>query len=154
MLDPLFYLAFATKINLSLLSKTIDPVWVRPVSDAANVQNSTFKFSINPTHTFDTAPSNIEVLLVPGGSALMFGNESASAEFVRKVYPNLKYLITTCTGAAIAAEAGVLDGKRATTNKAAWSVITPRTPKVNWVSPARWVVDGNIWTSSGVCDLH
>lgn len=44
----------------------------------------------------------------------------------------------------------MLDGKRATTNKAAWRAITVPAPNVEWVSPARWVVDGNIWTSSGV----
>jgi hypothetical protein len=32
----------------------------------------------------------------------------------------LQYLITICTGADIAARAGILDGKRATTNKQAW----------------------------------
>jgi transcriptional regulator GlxA family with amidase domain len=69
---------------------------------------------------------------------------------VRKVYPNVKTLITVCTGAVIAASAGVLDGKSATTNKRAWAFATAKGPKTNWIAKARWVVDGNVWTSAGI----
>ncbi|KAJ7076468.1 hypothetical protein B0H15DRAFT_790496 [Mycena belliarum] len=47
--------------------------------------------------------------------------------------------------------AGVLAGKRATTNKAFYRQIVEATPKdIQWVPMARWVVDRNVWTSSGV----
>lgn len=82
---------------------------------------------------------------------MRYGNMSDPAvEFIRKTYPKLKYLLTICTGAGVAAKAGVLDGKRATTNKAAWNETVKLGPKVKWVSPARWTIDGKIWTSSGV----
>ncbi|KZL75234.1 DJ-1/PfpI family protein [Colletotrichum tofieldiae] len=149
-LNPLFYLAFSRQLNLALLAETLDPVWVRPVQESLNTQNSSFWFSVNPTHTYDNPPEGVEVLLVPGGPGATVGDAKRVVEYVRGTYPSLKYLITTCTGAGIAARAGVLDGKRATTNKAAWSTIVKMGPNVNWVSPARWVVDGNIWTASGV----
>jgi transcriptional regulator GlxA family with amidase domain len=103
-----------------------------------------------PTHTFATAP--LDILLVPGGlgtrgSALPV--EEAIA-FIRNTYRQLKYLITVCTGSGLAARAGVLDGKQATTNKMAWAEITALGPNVLWNPRARWVTDGNIWTSSGV----
>jgi transcriptional regulator GlxA family with amidase domain len=75
---------------------------------------------------------------------------NATIDFVRTTYPNLQYLITICTGAGIAARAGVLDGRKATTNKAAWNATVALGPNVNWVKEARWVVDGNIWTTSGI----
>ncbi|KAJ7628761.1 hypothetical protein FB45DRAFT_867742 [Roridomyces roridus] len=56
-------------------------------------------------------------------------------------------------GAIQLAIAGLLPGKRATTNKAFYNLITeaPGNAKdIKWVPKARWVVDGNVWTSSGV----
>ncbi|KIJ49084.1 hypothetical protein M422DRAFT_161495, partial [Sphaerobolus stellatus SS14] len=73
-------------------------------------------------------------------------------EFVKIQAPKVKYTMSVCGGAMILALAGVLDGKRATTNKAFYHVIGTicRDKNVTWVPKARWVVDGNIWTSSGV----
>ena len=70
--------------------------------------------------------------------------------FIQRVYPRLKHLITVCTGSGLAAQAGVLDGKRATSNKKVFKEIMSLRPQVHWVSHAWWVTDGNIWTSSGV----
>ncbi|KAF4337966.1 DJ-1 family [Fusarium beomiforme] len=149
-LNPLWYLSFSLQLNLALIAPTLSPVWVEPSNPTLNHQNSSFWFSVNPTHTYADPPKDIEVLLIPGGPGARMGNVDEVIQFVKKTYPNLKYLITTCTGAGIAARAGVLDGKRATTNKKAWNATTAKGPNVKWVSPARWTVDGNIWTSSGV----
>ncbi|PVH71381.1 hypothetical protein DL98DRAFT_435278, partial [Cadophora sp. DSE1049] len=46
--------------------------------------------------------------------------------------------------------AGVLDGKKATMNKWAFYATSALGPKTHWVAKARWVVDGNVWSSSGV----
>jgi putative intracellular protease/amidase len=43
-----------------------------------------------------------------------------------------------------------LSGRRATTNKARWDWVTEFGSNITWVPSARWVEDGNVWTSSGV----
>jgi hypothetical protein len=43
-----------------------------------------------------------------------------------------------------------LSSKSASTNKMLWKECVAHGPKVNCVAKARWVRDGNIWTSSGV----
>ena len=48
------------------------------------------------------------------------------------------------------ARAGLLDGRRATTNKASFAWVVGQGPKVDWVKEARWVTDGPYSTSSGV----
>jgi len=59
--------------------------------------------------------------------------------------------MSVCGGSAILAQAGVLNGKKATTNKAFFKLVEKVSPKdITWIAKARWVVDGNIWTSSGV----
>jgi transcriptional regulator GlxA family with amidase domain len=95
----------------------------------------------------------------------------AVLDFIRAQTPGLQYLLGVCTGNWILANAGVLDGKNATTNKAAFTQIkvgglemVPRivtywcmrkyqaetSQNINWIPKARWVVDGTTWTSSGV----
>ncbi|KAI3323779.1 DJ-1/PfpI family protein [Xylariaceae sp. AK1471] len=147
--DPLQNLAHQFPMNLYIISSTLDPVTTEPASAAMNTYNSSFWPTINPTHTFATAPDDIEVLIVPGGPGVRAPDVSPMTDFIRDRYPKLRYLLTVCTGAGLAAKAGVLDGRRATTNKKAWDTITAYGPNTTWVSPARWVVDGNIWTSSG-----
>lgn len=120
-----------------------------PSSLAMNPYNSSFGIGVIPKYNFSTAP-DLDVLLLHGGAATRATNLNSTFEFVRDRYPSLQYLVAVCTGAGIAARAGVLDGKRATTNKRAWAQTTALGPKVKWVSHARWVVDGNIWTASGV----
>ena len=101
-------------------------------------------------HGFADCPK-LDVMLVPGGigtreeaenPALLgwLGGRAAEAEVVTSV----------CTGAALLARAGVLDGRRATTNKAFFQWVADQGPKVEWVREARWVEDGKFATSSGV----
>jgi transcriptional regulator GlxA family with amidase domain len=145
-IDAFNLMSWSYEMNLSILAETLDPVTT--LTKAAN-KSSHFFETVNPTHTFDDAPP-IEVLLVPGGLGTFDDTVNPTIEFVRKTYPKLRYLITVCTGSGVAARAGVLDGKRATTNKATWQSIVALGPNTNWIPHARWVVDGNVWTSSGV----
>ncbi|KAH7304068.1 class I glutamine amidotransferase-like protein [Stachybotrys elegans] len=131
-------------LEIFILAASLDPV-------STAVQDGGFGQSIVPTHTFQNAPSNIDVLLVPGGLGTRNdANITPVIEYLRTAYPTLKYLLTVCTGSAVAARAGILDGKRATTNKRAWKWAISNGPSVDWVLKARWVTDGNLWTSSGI----
>lgn len=146
-LDALNMLSFAYPLNLFIIAETLDPVTTKPQT---NLVNSNFSESIVPTHTFDSPPESLDVLIVPGGLGTWASNLNATIDYIAATYPSLQYLITVCTGATLAARAGILDGKNATTNKKSWEWATSQGPNVNWISHARWVVDGNIYTTSGV----
>ncbi|KAH9883920.1 DJ-1/PfpI family protein [Xylariomycetidae sp. FL2044] len=148
--DPLQLLAFNFPMNLYFLAETLDPVTTEPAMAGMNAYNSSFFPTLTPTHTFADAPADLDVLIVPGGPGVRSPSLAPVANFIARAYPGLKYLLTVCTGAGVAASSGVLDGRRATTNKGSWEAMKAMGPDVTWVSPARWVVDGNIWSSAGV----
>ncbi|KAF9465575.1 DJ-1/PfpI family protein [Collybia nuda] len=146
-LDAFNTLSLLRPLNLYVIAETMDPVSTKP--PVPNPHGSQFAQSVLPTHTFANAPP-MDVLIIPGGIGSSDRGIQSSIDFVKKVYPSLQYLITVCTGAGIAARAGVLDGKRATTNKRQWVPNIALRDEVTWIAHARWVVDGNIYTSSGV----
>ncbi|KAF2712108.1 class I glutamine amidotransferase-like protein [Pleomassaria siparia CBS 279.74] len=152
-------------MKLSVLSTTMDTVSSSPVGGPVIVNGSYNDFgeSIKPTMTFAEylaknetkhvaiggETSDIDVLVLPGGSGTRAIMEQEVA-FVKAVFPKVKYVLSVCTGATIAARAGILDGRRATTNKKAWKWATSTGNSTEWIGRARWVDDGNIWSSSGV----
>lgn len=145
-LDCINVLSQTENVSLSVIASSLDPVTTKSPAFPAAVGQQ-----VVPTHTFVTAPP-LDVLLVPGGRGTRGSSPliEETVAFIQNTYPRLKYLITVCTGSGLAARAGVLDGKQATTNKMSWKETTALGPAVNWVPRARWVADGNIWTSAGV----
>ncbi|OAA36171.1 ThiJ/PfpI family protein [Beauveria brongniartii RCEF 3172] len=144
-LDALNTLSAFRHVELSVIAASDSPV----STNFAGIFGTSER--VVPTHTLHNAPSDIEVLLVPGG--LGYSDVVGLlpvVEFIRNTFPRLRNLLTVCTGSFIAARAGVLDGKNATSNKSAFDLAWLNGPLVNWQRKARWVNDGNIWTSSGV----
>ena len=93
----------------------------------------------------------LDVLLVPGGIGTRREAENPRLlGFLSDTYPRLELLGSICTGAGLLARAGLLDGRRATTNKAVFAWPVSQGPRTTWVPQARWVEDGNVWTASGV----
>lgn len=71
-------------------------------------------------------------------------------DFIAKRFDEVDIVASVCSGADFLAKSGVLDNKRATTNKRNWAGATLSGNNVTWVPTARYVRDGKIWTSSGV----
>lgn len=121
-LEVLNLVATAYKLKLYLIASTLDPVSTQAQSMP---RPSSIAQSILPTHTLDGPPEDVEVLIIPGGG----GTRNIEAtqpiiDYIKEVFPKLRYFLTICTGSALAARAGVLDGKRATTNKGAFTWVS------------------------------
>ncbi|KAI1358323.1 class I glutamine amidotransferase-like protein [Xylaria arbuscula] len=104
--------------------------------------------TIVPTTTIHECPE-LDCLILGGPNPEPFQLHPEYAEFIRRHVAAGKLLFTTCTGAYVAALAGVLDGKKATVNHIEFEWIKKRFPKVQWSMDKQWVVDGQIWTGSG-----
>lgn len=98
---------------------------------------------------------HFDLLMVPGGMGIR--TLLASPERLQSVVNWLlamdaktALMTSVCTGAALLARAGLLDGKPATTNHIAFPLVTQQGPLVLWDSVARWVDAGKYVTSAGV----
>ncbi|KAJ7507162.1 class I glutamine amidotransferase-like protein [Mycena galericulata] len=128
------------RVAIEYLAPTMDPV----VSlKGRNVP------TVNPTLTYADALASMGSSLTLSG---FLPNRIPQEEiaFIAQQAPKAKYVLSVCGGAVQLAFAGVLAGKRATTNKAFYRLIAATPKDIEWVPQARWVIDGNVWTSSGV----
>ena len=100
-------------------------------------------------YSFDNAP-DIQLLLLPGGiGTFEQATNFAMLDFLRN-NAGIETVMSVCSGSGVLAHAGLLDHRKATSNKLFFDAITADMPEVDWQRTARWVEDGNIFTSSGV----
>ena len=99
---------------------------------------------------FDDCP-DLDLVLVPGGRGTIpqLTNKKILAWLGQRA-EKAEITMSVCSGSALLAKAGLLDGRRATSNKQYFKFAVDQGPKVTWVKEARWVDDGNRVTSSGV----
>ncbi|NCA91727.1 DJ-1/PfpI family protein [bacterium] len=103
------------------------------------------------TSTYVIKDKMKNILFIPGGVGMMdMLKDKEFIGLVDKIAEESQYILTVCTGSALLAKAGKLNGKKATTNKRLFLLISSKFEKVTWIKQARWVVDGTTYTSSGV----
>ncbi len=101
-------------------------------------------------HSFADAPE-CELLLLPGGLGTIPELENqALLDYLKQAASIAQCTMSVCSGSALLAKAGLLDGRRATSNKMFFELASSQSDKVDWVTEARWVEDGPFVTSSGV----
>ena len=72
------------------------------------------------------------------------------AEWLREHAEGSGTVVSVCNGAQVLADAGLLDGRRATANWANMAEWERRYPDTEWVRGLRYVEDGNVLTAAGV----
>ena len=91
------------------------------------------------------------IVLIPGGAGTrVLVNDAAFVDALRQMTRQARWVLTVCTGTALLAKTSLLDGRPATTNKMVFDWVVSQGPRVDWEKSARWVVDGNCYTSSGI----
>lgn len=114
------------------------------------VKTSTQGVSIS-THSLTTINDKPDILIIPGGKGTR--KEVDNQELIQAIKhfsEESKYILTICTGSALLAQTGLLDGRVATSNKRAFDWVKSTRNAVTWRGKARWTVDSRYYTSSGI----
>lgn len=99
----------------------------------------------------DGITKDVGVFLIPGGwGTRKEVNNAWLIEKIKAISQSSKFVHTVCTGTALLARTGLLDGKKATSNKRAFDWVITQGEKVNWMRKARWTKDEKFYTSAGV----
>src|SRR5882724_1606825 len=116
------------------------------VSDSRKPIRTSKGMQVIPDHTFDDAPQpNIVVVPAQGG------NSPQMLAWIRKMASLSDVVMSVCTGAYKLAEAGLLNGKAATTHHDAWEDVQHEFPNVKLQRNVRYVQsDPVIFTSGGL----
>jgi putative intracellular protease/amidase len=103
------------------------------------------------TENLEEIKNGADIFLIPGGYGTRTEvNNSGLINTVSTICQLSKFVLTVCTGSALLAKTGLLDGKSATSNKKAFDWVITQGEKVNWVRKARWTKEGKFYTSAGV----
>ncbi|HPG25619.1 MAG TPA: DJ-1/PfpI family protein [Myxococcota bacterium] len=107
--------------------------------------------TIHVDRAYEDRPDTLDTLIVAGG----IGSRTAAHDprlqaYVRHAAARARRVCSVCTGALVLAEAGLLDGRRATTHWAFAETLAARYPAVRVDPDPIHLRDGNVWTSAGV----
>jgi transcriptional regulator GlxA family with amidase domain len=124
-----------------------EPIYaVHLLSETGGSIRSSIGISV-ATEPFDDR--NFDTLMI-GGSAVVGSLTPGVIKFLRQGLQRSRRVASTCTGAFVLAEAGMLDGRRATTHWHRARELRTRFPKVKVEEDRIFIIDGPVWTSAGM----
>lgn len=95
--------------------------------------------------------NQFDIFLIPGGMGTRKEvNHEQMISTISGISSLSTHVLTVCTGSALLAKTGQINGLSATSNKRSFDWVVSQGSKVNWIKKARWAVDGKYYTSSGV----
>eukprot|EP00448_Togula_jolla_P010732 CAMPEP_0170604020 /NCGR_PEP_ID=MMETSP0224-20130122/19208_1 /TAXON_ID=285029 /ORGANISM="Togula jolla, Strain CCCM 725" /LENGTH=524 /DNA_ID=CAMNT_0010928911 /DNA_START=73 /DNA_END=1647 /DNA_ORIENTATION=+ len=154
-------------MNVYFVASTMDPVYtyygarLKPdyiFSDAPAVHLLVVPSGIGSHHSFLTswyggetkADTTIQGKTANDQPVTYYGNMTDLIEWVRTSAASAQIVTSHCWGAFTLADAGVLDGKAATTFPGYTATLEANYPSIgSVVADKRWVTDGNVMTSNG-----
>jgi transcriptional regulator GlxA family with amidase domain len=124
---------------------------VEIVASRAGVLTCSSGMKIVATRALRAVRSGIDTLLVAGGIGTAAAlRDGELVRWVRDTAPRVRRLGSVCSGSFVLAEAGLLDGRRATTHWEWCATLAKRYPSVTVAPDPIFVRDGNVYTSAGV----
>lgn len=104
------------------------------------------------TYAFENAPQ-ADILVVPGAAPEVIkstcDHQPELLKWINNQNKNTKLTMSVCTGSLLLSQAGVLDGKRATTHYLALDLLK-QNKKIEIIEKVRFTEDGKLLTTAGI----
>ncbi len=99
---------------------------------------------------YSEVKGKIDTLLIAGGAGTRGPRDPTLLAWLCRVAQHARRVCSICTGAYLLADAGLLNGKRATTHWRFVASFARQHPGVSWDPNPIFVQDGSIYTSAGI----
>lgn len=119
------------------------------IAETVEAVNARAGYSVNPHFGFADHPP-IDVLVVAGGIHTGELGKAAVIDWIERMADKASIVASVCTGAFLLAEAGLLNGRKATTHWEDIADLRRAYPEVRVVEGRRWVDEGVIVSSGGI----
>jgi len=124
---------------------------VEVVASSADAVTTGSGLRLLPHRGLSAVRGPVDTLLVAGGTGVVHAQQDEQlVRWIRSAAPRARRVASVCTGAFLLADAGLLDGRRATTHWSACDELRRRYPAVEVEDAPIFVRDGNVYTSGGV----
>ena len=133
-----------------LAGRTIYTVEVVTNADDLTVAGEGGVLSFIARQRFDKVDGACDSVLLVCGLGTRTMRDPALSAWLRKMAADVRRLGAVCVGSFLLAEAGLLNGRRATTHWKFGRELASRYPDVRVEHEPLWVRDGNIFTSAGI----
>lgn len=139
-----------TRLNEAARRETPSPFEVLIVAEGADPVTTTGGMRVIPDVTIETCPP-LDILVVPGGMGTRqeIKNERLLA-WIAARGKAVETLTSVCTGSMLLGQAGLLDGRHATTHWRSLPWMRDSFPTVTVEEKLHVVEDGNVLTSAGI----
>ncbi|WCK80182.1 GlxA family transcriptional regulator [Agrobacterium fabrum] len=142
----LMYLAAMSVFELANVSAGENVYEIDVLSEEGGPVRSSHGLTVDTKAFEDSSYDTI----IFGGEMKTFDASRGMIDFAHRANASSRRTASICTGAFILAQAGLLNGKRATTHWLFARELQQRYPEVNIEEDRIFIIDGNIWTSAGM----
>jgi transcriptional regulator GlxA family with amidase domain len=139
-----------TRLNKELRQEESSPFRVLLVSENMDQVSAVGGLRFTPDVTQDNCPE-LDLLIVPGGWGTRTQVKNANLlKWIANKSRRTRLTGSVCTGSSLLGEAGLLDGREATTHWRTFDFLRQAAPKAYIREDLRVTMDGSIFTSAGI----
>ena len=139
-----------TRLNEEKRREELSPFNVFLIAETESPVMATGGMRVLPDYDLDSCP-HVDILVVPGGwGTRKEMNNERLLKWIADRAGRVETLTSVCTGSLMLGNAGLLDGKRATTHWRSLDWMQELFPKVTVEKQLHFVEDGTLFTSAGI----